>query len=126
MLAGRTTLLVTHDPLEAIRLGHALHVITGQPARLGNVIVPPGAPPRDAAGSLAAASGAASRRACRFAGHGRGMTRVFAPLVTAAGLLALWQAVVLATGVPAYILPPPTAVVTVLVTRYDCCSITRR
>jgi putative hydroxymethylpyrimidine transport system ATP-binding protein len=52
LLAGRTTLLVTHDPLEAIRLGHALHVITGQPARLGNAIVPPGAPPRDAAGSL--------------------------------------------------------------------------
>ncbi len=52
LLAGRTTLLVTHDPLEAIRLGHALHVITGQPARLGNVIVPPGVPPRDAAGSL--------------------------------------------------------------------------
>jgi putative hydroxymethylpyrimidine transport system ATP-binding protein len=52
LLAGRTTLLVTHDPLEAIRLGHALYVITGQPARLGQVIVPPGAPPRDAAGSL--------------------------------------------------------------------------
>lgn len=47
------------------------------------------------------------------------MTRVLAPLVTAAGLLALWQGLVLATGVPAYILPPPTAVLTVLVTRYE-------
>jgi putative hydroxymethylpyrimidine transport system permease protein len=47
------------------------------------------------------------------------MTRLLAPLVTAAGLLALWQVIVLATGVPAYILPPPTAVVTVLVTRYE-------
>jgi putative hydroxymethylpyrimidine transport system permease protein len=47
------------------------------------------------------------------------MTRLLAPLVTTAGLLALWQAVVLATAVPAYILPPPLAVLNVLVTRYD-------
>ena len=47
------------------------------------------------------------------------MTRIFSPLVTTSGLLALWQAVVVATGVPAYILPPPAAVLTVLVTRYE-------
>lgn len=47
LLAERTTLLVTHDPLEALRLGHALYVINGQPARLGRVTVPPGAPPRE-------------------------------------------------------------------------------
>lgn len=47
------------------------------------------------------------------------MMRVVAPLVTATGLLALWQVIVFATGVPAYILPPPTAVVTILVTRHE-------
>ncbi|MEO0362030.1 MAG: ABC transporter ATP-binding protein [Pseudomonadota bacterium] len=29
LLAGRTVLLVTHDPGEAARLGHAIHVMTG-------------------------------------------------------------------------------------------------
>lgn len=48
-LAGRTVLLVTHDPLEALRLGHRLIVMTGRPARLSPPIEPPGAPPRDVA-----------------------------------------------------------------------------
>jgi putative hydroxymethylpyrimidine transport system ATP-binding protein len=47
LLAGRTVLLVTHDPLEALRLGHRIHVMTGHPARIEGVIEPPGAPPRD-------------------------------------------------------------------------------
>ncbi len=47
LLAGRTVLLVTHDPLEALRLGHRIHVMAGRPARLGEVLEPPGAPPRD-------------------------------------------------------------------------------
>jgi putative hydroxymethylpyrimidine transport system ATP-binding protein len=47
LLAERTALLVTHDPLEALRLGHAVYVISGEPARLGPVTVPLGAPPRD-------------------------------------------------------------------------------
>jgi putative hydroxymethylpyrimidine transport system ATP-binding protein len=46
MLAGRTVLLVTHDPLEALRLGHAVHVMAGQPAALGPALAPPGPPPR--------------------------------------------------------------------------------
>ena len=29
LLAGRTVLLVTHDPLEALRLGHRVHVMAG-------------------------------------------------------------------------------------------------
>ena len=45
-LAGRTVLLVTHDPLEALRLGHVVHVMTGRPARLSDPIRPPGAPLR--------------------------------------------------------------------------------
>lgn len=47
MLAGRTVVLVTHDPLEALRLGDRLCVLSGQPARLGQALVPPGTPPRD-------------------------------------------------------------------------------
>ncbi len=46
LLAGRTTLLITHDPLEACRLGHSLYVMAGQPARLGQAIIVPGLPPR--------------------------------------------------------------------------------
>jgi len=49
MLAGRTVLLVTHDPLEALRLGHRIHVLAGRPARLSEPLIPPGPPPRDAA-----------------------------------------------------------------------------
>jgi putative hydroxymethylpyrimidine transport system ATP-binding protein len=47
LLAERTVLLVTHDPLEALRLGHRVHVMAGGPARIEAPIEPPGAPPRD-------------------------------------------------------------------------------
>ena len=47
MLAGRTVLLVTHDPLEALRLGDRVHVMTGRPATLESQPVPDLAPPRD-------------------------------------------------------------------------------
>jgi putative hydroxymethylpyrimidine transport system ATP-binding protein len=46
LLAGRTVLLVTHDPLEALRLGHSIHVMAGQPAEIGPAITPSGLPPR--------------------------------------------------------------------------------
>lgn len=46
LLAGRTVLLVTHDPLEALRLGHRVHVMAGRPATIGPALEPPGAPPR--------------------------------------------------------------------------------
>ena len=69
LLAGRTVLLVTHDPLEALRLGHRIHVMYGRPARLDTAAVPAGAPPRDLAdpallalqGELLARLGAAKR-----------------------------------------------------------------
>ena len=48
-LRGRTVLLVTHDPLEALRLGHRVFVMTGRPARLSEPMTPPGNTPRDAA-----------------------------------------------------------------------------
>jgi putative hydroxymethylpyrimidine transport system ATP-binding protein len=47
LLGGRTVLLVTHDPLEALRLGHRIHVMSGRPAILGEALEPPGTPPRD-------------------------------------------------------------------------------
>jgi putative hydroxymethylpyrimidine transport system ATP-binding protein len=48
-LAGRTVLLVTHDPLEALRLGHRVLVMSGVPAALGEPQIPTGQPPRDPA-----------------------------------------------------------------------------
>jgi putative hydroxymethylpyrimidine transport system ATP-binding protein len=47
LLSGRTVLLVTHDPLEALRLGHRIHVMAGQPVRIEPAIEPQGQPPRD-------------------------------------------------------------------------------
>jgi putative hydroxymethylpyrimidine transport system ATP-binding protein len=47
LLAGRTVILVTHDPLEALRLGHRVHVLAGRPAQLGEALSLPGAPTRD-------------------------------------------------------------------------------
>ncbi len=49
LLAGRTVLLVTHSPLEALRLGHEIRVLEGRPARLGPPLRPAGSPPRSAA-----------------------------------------------------------------------------
>lgn len=46
LVKGSTVLMVTHDPLEALRLGHRVHVMTGKPAVIGDALEPPGAPPR--------------------------------------------------------------------------------
>ncbi len=46
-LKGRTVLLVTHDPLEALRLGERILVLAGKPAQLREVTAPSGDPPRD-------------------------------------------------------------------------------
>lgn len=46
LLEGRTTLLITHDPLEACRLGHHLVVLSGHPAKLGPPIAIAGKIPR--------------------------------------------------------------------------------
>ena len=46
LLNNRTVLLVTHDPLEALRLGHCIHVMKGRPAVLGDGLEPKGLPPR--------------------------------------------------------------------------------
>jgi putative hydroxymethylpyrimidine transport system ATP-binding protein len=49
LLAGRTVLLVTHDPMEALRLGDVVHVMAGHPARLDRPLRPSGSRPRDPA-----------------------------------------------------------------------------
>ncbi len=41
------------------------------------------------------------------------------PLITALGLIAAWEALVWLTGLPPYILPPPSRVAVVLVQRFD-------
>jgi putative hydroxymethylpyrimidine transport system ATP-binding protein len=46
LLQGRTVLLITHDPMEACRLGHKLVVLAGHPAVLGAPIAVPGEVPR--------------------------------------------------------------------------------
>ena len=48
LLKGRTVLLVTHDPLEAMRLAHRVIVLRGLPATAEEIAVPDAAPPRDA------------------------------------------------------------------------------
>jgi putative hydroxymethylpyrimidine transport system ATP-binding protein len=48
LLAGRTVLLVTHDPLEALRLADRILVLVGNPAVPRDIPVPHGAPPRPA------------------------------------------------------------------------------
>jgi len=49
VLRGKTVLLVTHDPLEALRLGDHVHVLSGSPARLQDAITPKGQSPRNIA-----------------------------------------------------------------------------
>ena len=46
LLQGKTVLLITHDPLEALRLGHEVYHLRGQPAQLTDALIPPGVPPR--------------------------------------------------------------------------------
>ncbi len=46
LVAGATVLLVTHDPLEALRLGHRIHVMTGRPATIDEAMIPVSPPPR--------------------------------------------------------------------------------
>mgnify|MGYP001770937967 CR=1 FL=1 len=46
LLADRTVLMITHDPLEALRLSDRILVLQGSPARLSDPIQPSGQPPR--------------------------------------------------------------------------------
>ncbi len=46
LLQNRTVLLITHDPQEALRLGHNIYIMSGRPARLIELGVPETVPPR--------------------------------------------------------------------------------
>lgn len=46
LLAGRTVMMVTHDPMEALRLADQVLVMSGSPACLTPPILPPGPAPR--------------------------------------------------------------------------------
>jgi putative hydroxymethylpyrimidine transport system ATP-binding protein len=48
LTAGATVVLVTHDPLEALRLGDRIVVLAGTPAQVAEIIEPGGKPPREA------------------------------------------------------------------------------
>ncbi len=52
LIAGKTALLVTHDPLEALRLGHQVIVMSAQPAQLSAPLVLHNTPPRALTDSL--------------------------------------------------------------------------
>ncbi|USG59694.1 ABC transporter ATP-binding protein [Sneathiella marina] len=49
LLREKTVLLITHDPMEALRLGDVIHVLSGSPVALSPEIVPEGKIPRDPA-----------------------------------------------------------------------------
>jgi putative hydroxymethylpyrimidine transport system ATP-binding protein len=46
LVKGATVLLVTHDPWEALRIGHRIYIMKERPVRLSRVFLPPGTPPR--------------------------------------------------------------------------------
>jgi putative hydroxymethylpyrimidine transport system ATP-binding protein len=48
LTVGATVVLVTHDPMEALRLGHRVIVLGGTPVRVLHTIEPSGLPPREA------------------------------------------------------------------------------
>lgn len=47
LLKDRTVVLVTHDPLEALRLGHQIHILAGSPAQVVKTIEPKSKPLRE-------------------------------------------------------------------------------
>ena len=47
LLRDKTVILVTHDPLEALRLSHHIFILAGEPARMTKQITLKSIPPRD-------------------------------------------------------------------------------
>lgn len=47
LLQQKTVLLVTHDPVEALRLGHRIHILAGQPAIVDEPLILTSDTPRD-------------------------------------------------------------------------------
>ena len=109
LLVGRTVLLVTHNPLEALRLGHRIYVLSGRPAVPRGPLLPRGrAAARRRRPDAAGAAGRAPGRADPLGRAAGGVVKLLRPLGHhGLGLLAAWQALVWATGVPPFILPGP-------------------
>ncbi|MGF1760670.1 ABC transporter ATP-binding protein [Photobacterium sagamiensis] len=53
LLADKTVLLITHDPQEALRLGHQILLMTGSPAAVSSLPIPSSAAPRQFDAELA-------------------------------------------------------------------------
>ena len=47
LLSNQTTLLVTHDPMEALRVANRIYVLHGKPAHILETIRPAGKAPRE-------------------------------------------------------------------------------
>jgi putative hydroxymethylpyrimidine transport system ATP-binding protein len=47
LFQAKTVLLVTHDPLEALRISDIIYVLSGKPVKLSQPIIPAGKTPRD-------------------------------------------------------------------------------
>ncbi|WP_243977448.1 ABC transporter ATP-binding protein [Vibrio natriegens] len=54
LLKGKTVVLITHDPQEAVRLANQLYVLQGTPAQAKHLLVPDTMPPRVLDGECAA------------------------------------------------------------------------
>ncbi len=52
MTREKTVLLVTHDPMEALRLGDKIFILSGMPAKVAAIFEPGGQTPRDADDSI--------------------------------------------------------------------------
>ena len=69
LLSGRTVFLITHDPLEALRLGHRIVILGGRPAGVVSVRDIAGKTPRDPA-----AHGILEEQAAMLSALGRGVS----------------------------------------------------
>nr|WP_246616523.1 ABC transporter ATP-binding protein [Thaumasiovibrio subtropicus] len=54
LLKGKDVLLITHDPLEALRLGNDLYLLQGRPAQLVPLVTPDTPTPRELTADIAA------------------------------------------------------------------------
>lgn len=115
LLAGRTVILVTHDPLEALRLGPR-HPRDGRAPRDPRRADPADEPPRRLDDPQVLALQA---ELLRHLTRARGRMIALRALTTFAGLVVLWQVVVPATGMPHYLLPAPTRVAQVFWAKAD-------
>ena len=54
LLKGKTVVLITHDPQEAVRLADCLYILKGSPAQAESIALPESLPPRELSAKAAA------------------------------------------------------------------------